>query len=136
MSTQTIKFGVSFRGKPDYTYTEVSNFIECAYNIGGENNLEGRYIAFLNNFLEGKIKTSTQVDLDVMQTFQCDVDNRAQIDYREDHWDDDLDILAGGKYFDSIAKKLKTHIAKCIKAQDAALFSELMTSMSRNDAAT
>ena len=112
MST-TIPFGVSFRGKSDYTYTEVSNFIECADNIVGENNLEERYIAFLNNFLEGKIKSSTQVDLDVMQTFQGDVDNRAQIDYREDHWDDDPDILAGGKYFDSIAKKLKAHIAKC-----------------------
>lgn len=113
-----ITFGVSFRGKPDYTYTEVSNFIECADNIVGENNLEERYIAFLNNFLEGKIKSSTQVDLDVMQIFQGDVDNRAQIDYREDHWDDDPDILAGGKYFDVIAKKLKAHISKA-KALEA-----------------
>jgi hypothetical protein len=111
MST-TIPFGVSFRGKPDYTSSEVSHFIECADNVGPQA-LRDQYVAFLEDFLSGKIKPSTQVDVDMMRFFHCDVDNRAQIDYREGHWDDEPTILAGGKYFDSIAKKLKAHIAKC-----------------------
>ena len=108
----TIPFGVSFRGKPDYTSSEVSHFIECADNVGPQA-LRDQYVAFLEDFLSGKIKPSTQVDVDMMRFFHCDVDNRAQIDYREGHWDDEPTILAGGKYFDSIAKKLKAHIAKC-----------------------
>ena len=110
MST-TIPFGVSFRGKPDYTSSEVSHFIECADNIEPQA-LQDQYVVFLGDFLSGKIKPSTQVDVNVMGIFYSDVDNRADIDYREGHWDDEPTILAGGKYFDSIAKKLKTHIAK------------------------
>ena len=110
MST-TIPFGVSFRGKPDYTSSEVSHFIECADNIEPQA-LQDQYVVFLGDFLSGKIKPSTQVDVNVMGIFYSDVDNRADIDYREGHWDDEPTIFAGGKYFDSIAKKLKTHIAK------------------------
>ena len=110
MST-TIPFGVSFRGKPDYTSSEVSHFIECADNIEPQA-LQDQYVVFLGDFLSGKIKPSTQVDVNVMGIFYSDVDNRADIDYREGHWDDEPTILAGGKYFDSIAKKLKAHIAK------------------------
>ena len=110
MST-TIPFGVSFRGKPDYTSSEVSHFIECADNIEPQA-LQDQYVVFLGDFLSGKIKPSTQVDVNVMGFFYSDVDNRADIDYREGHWDDEPTILAGGKYFDSIAKKLKAHIAK------------------------
>ena len=112
MPTNTIPFGVSFRGKPDYTSSEVSNFIECADNIEPQA-LQDQYVAFLDDFLSGNIKPSTQVDVDIMGIFHSDVDNRAQIDYREGHWDDEPDIFAGGKYFDSIAEKLKVHIAKC-----------------------
>jgi len=107
----TIPFGVSFRGKPDYTSSEVSNFIECADNVEPQA-LQDKYVAFLDEFLSGNIKPSTQVDVDIMGIFHSDVDNRAQIDYREGHWDDEPTIVAGGKYFDSIAKKLKAHIAK------------------------
>jgi len=110
----TIPFGVSFRGKPDYTSTEVLNFIECADNIEPQA-LQDQYVAFLEDFLSGKIKPSTQVDVDMMGIFHSDVDNRAQIDYREGHYCpvEEADIFNGGKYFDSIAKKLKAHIAKC-----------------------
>jgi hypothetical protein len=44
--------------------------------------------------------------------FQADLDNRADIDYREGHWDDEPQIVAGGKYFAKQATKLKRHIAK------------------------
>jgi len=110
-STKTIPFGISFRGQPDYTNSEVSNFIECADGITP---LEYRnqYISFLGDFLSGKIKPSTQVDVDIAREFQADLDNRADIDYREGHWDDDPEIVAGGKYFAKQAAKLKRHIAK------------------------
>ena len=111
MSNTTIPFGVSFRGKPDYTYSEVLNFIECA---DGLEPLEYRnqYIAFVEDFLDGKIKPSTQVDVEIVREFQADLDNRADIDYREGHWDDEPEIVAGGKYFAKQAEKLKQHIAK------------------------
>ena len=111
MSTTTIPFGLTFRGQKSYTYSEVSNFIECANGIKP---LEYRnqYIAFLEDFLSGKIKPSTQVDVDIAREFQADLNNRADIDYREGHWDDDPDIVAGGKYFAKQATKLKRHIAK------------------------
>lgn len=109
-----IPFGISFRGKPDYTYSEVSNFIECADNMEGPNNLEGRYIAFLKSFLGGNVKKSTLVDVDVLAEFIEDLVNRANIDYREGHWDDCPDIVAGGKYFASQAKKLKFHMPNAV----------------------
>ena len=111
MST-TIPFGLTFRGQKSYTYSEVANFIECADGIEP---LEYRnqYIAFLEKFLDGKIKPSTQVDVDIARVFQGDLDNRADIDYREGHWDDDPQIVAGGKYFAKQAAKLKRHISKC-----------------------
>jgi len=108
---KTIPFGLTFRGQKSYTYSEVSNFIECA---DGLSPLEYRnqYIAFLQDFLSGKIKPSTQVDVDIVREFQADLDNRADIDYREGHWDDDPEIVAGGKYFAQKATQLKAHIAK------------------------
>tara|TARA_R110000803_G_C11789163_1_gene297773 strand:- start:74 stop:415 length:342 start_codon:yes stop_codon:yes gene_type:complete len=111
MSTTTIPFGLTFRGQKNYTYSEVSNFIECA---DGLEPLEYRnqYFAFLKDFLLGKIKPSTQVDVDIVREFQADLDNRANIDYREGHWDDEPEIVAGGKYFAKQATKLKRHIAK------------------------
>jgi len=109
-----IPFGISFRGKPDYTYSEVSNFIECADGIEGPNNFKGRYIEFLESFLSGKVKKSTLVDVDVLALFIEDLENRADIDYREGHWDDAPDIVAGGKYFASQAKKLKFHMPNAV----------------------
>ena len=115
-----IPFGISFRGKPDYTYSEVSNFIECADGIEGPNNFKGRYIEFLESFLSGKVKKSTLVDVDVLALFIEDLENRADIDYREGHWDDEPDMLirlhyvAGGKYFASQAKKLKFHMPNAV----------------------
>jgi len=110
-STQTIPFGISFRGQKSYTYTEVANFIECADGLEPAD-YRARYTAFLENFLSGKIKPSTQVETDIVIEFAEDLDNRANIDYRENHWDDEPSIVAGGKYFAKQATKLKQHIAK------------------------
>ena len=112
MSNTTIPFGVSFRGKPDYTYSEVLNFIECADGLEPLQ-YRNQYIAFLNDFLSANIKQSTQVDLDIVIEFAEDLDNRANIDYREGHWDNEPSIVAGGKYFAKQATKLKQHIASC-----------------------
>ena len=106
--SNTIPFGLTFRGQKSYTQSEVYHFIECAGNI--DQPLRDHYVAFLNDFLNEKIKPSTQVDIDVMLVFQGDLDNRADIDYRERHWDDDPNIVAGGKYFAKQAEKLKRHI--------------------------
>ena len=110
---KTIPFGVSFRGQREYTLSEVSNFIECTDNIEPMA-LRSRYISFLEDFTSRKIKPSTLVDADVLQLFQEDLDNRAQIDFREGHYDpiDDREIVNGGRYFDKMSKKLKAHIAK------------------------
>lgn len=107
--SNTIPFGISFRGQKHYTQTEVANFIECA---DGVEPLEFRaeYVAFLEKFLDGQIKPSTQVSVDIMHLFRGDLDNRADIDYREGHWDDDPDIVKGGMYFAKQAQKLKQHI--------------------------
>jgi len=111
--SKTTPFGISFRGQREYTLSEVSNFIECADGIEP---LEFRneYIAFLEDFLAGKIKPSTQVSVDMLRVFQGDLDNRAQIDFREGHYDpiDDREIVNGGRYFDKMSRKLKAHIAK------------------------
>ena len=50
-----------------------------------------------------------------MLVFQGDLDNRADIDYREGHWDDDPNIVAGGKYFAKQAKKLMDHICNNVQ---------------------
>ena len=111
-SIQTIPFGLTFRGQKNYTYSEVSNFIECADGLEPLQ-YRNQYIAFLNDFLSGKIKASTQVDLDIVIEFAEDLDNRANIDFREGHWEDDPSIVAGGRYFAKQATKLKQHIASC-----------------------
>ena len=111
MSTTTIPFGLTFRCLKSYTYSEVANFIEYV-DVLEPLQYRNQYIAFLNDFLSGKIKPSTQVDLDIVHEFQADLDNRANIDYREGHWDDDPSIVAGGKYFAKQSTKLKRHIAK------------------------
>lgn len=108
--TNHIPFGISFRGQKSYTQSEVSHFIECAEGI--EQPLRDQYVTFLNDFLDEKIKPSTQVDRDVMLCFIEDLDNRADIDYREGHWDDDPEIVAGGKYFAKQAHKLMDHLKK------------------------
>jgi len=111
--SNTIPFGLTFRGQKSYTQSEVSHFIECADSV--DQPLRDQYIAFLEAFLEGKVKPSTQVDIDVMLCFQGDLDNRADIDYREGHWDDEPQIVAGGKYFAKQAKKLMDHISKNVQ---------------------
>lgn len=108
MSKQ-IPFGIIMRGQRDYMHSEVSNFIECADGIEPLT-LREDYECFLDNLLSGKISKSTMVNVDVLKVFQADLDNRADIDYREGHWDDDPHIVAGGKYFDKISIKLKAHI--------------------------
>ena len=113
-SIQTIPFGLTFRGQKNYTYSEVSNFIECADGLEPLQ-YRNQYISFLNDFLSGKIKASTQVDLDIVIEFAEDLDNRANIDFREGHWEDDPSIVAGGRYFAKQATKLKQHIASCKK---------------------
>ena len=107
--TKQISFGIIMRGQRDYVSSEVSNFIECADGIEPKS-LCDSYVEFLEKFLEGKVKKSTMVDVDVLKEFRADLDNRADIDYREGHWDDEPTIYAGGKYFAKVANKLRAHI--------------------------
>jgi len=123
-----VKFGIKFLGKWDYTHSEVSNFIECADNIEPLE-LRNRYTDFLKLFVQKKIKPSTLVDYDVLGMFQGDIDNRAQMDFREGQYDMDHDgdakIILGGQYFDTIAKKLKVHLdANKVAAKDVAKCTE------------
>jgi len=100
------KFGITFSIN-DYSYSEVSNFIECTDNISGEDNLRERYVDFLNALLTRKVKPSTLVDDDVIHLFIGDLDNRAHIDYLEGHWDDEPEIVKGGKMFLARCNKLR-----------------------------
>lgn len=93
-----VPFGLTWRFT-DYCYSEISNFIECAYGQFDED-FETRYIQFLEDFTSRKIKKNTLVDKTILRVFIADLDNRAQIDAREDNWADEPEILAGGKRFD------------------------------------
>ena len=110
--TNQIKFGINFRGHWDtYTFNEVAHFAECADGIS-DTELRDRYIAFLDSFCAKKVKPSTLVDYDVLEVFLGDIDNRADIDFREGHRDEEYeaDLIAGGKYFHQIFKKLEKHL--------------------------
>ena len=117
-----IPFGISFKvtgGKlEDYKFKEAANFIECADSISPES-LRVDYINFLDAWMCGRIKKSTLVEVELLNLFYGDLDNRASIDYREGHWDHDKEICAGGKYFDRVAKRLKAHINKAISKEAA-----------------
>jgi hypothetical protein len=99
---EQIKFGITFR-ITDYCYSEIDNFKECAVNIDPQE-LQDRYVSFLDTFTGSK---NTMVDPDVLALFIGDLENRASIDYLEGHWDDDPDVMAGGKRFYQRAKKLR-----------------------------
>ena len=106
-------FGINFKPKggnhEDYKYRECSFFLEISDSIEPKS-LREDYCVFVQEWLDGKIKKSTLVDLELLRLFQGDLDNRAQIDYREGHWDDDEVIFSGGEHFDRWAKKLEAHI--------------------------
>jgi hypothetical protein len=97
-----VKFGITFR-ITDYCYSELANFKECAEGIQPVG-LRDRYVQFLDTFNGGK---NSRVYPDVLALFIGDLENRASIDYLEGHWEDDPDIMAGGKRFYQRAKKLR-----------------------------
>ena len=107
-----IPFGINFKlsgGKHSYyKYAEWTNWIECASSVSPDS-LRDDYIQFLRDWGDGKIKKSTIVDLECLKLFHGDLDNRAQIDYREAH-DHEAYIIAGGQHYDQWARKLKVHI--------------------------
>ena len=109
MTNQTT-FGIIFR-KTAYAQTEVANFIECADGIEPAEHRDA-YVQFLTDLMDGKITKSTLVNRDILEEFYNDLDNRAAIDYREGHWDDDEDIYWGGYSFDQRAAKLRAHLDK------------------------
>ena len=110
MANNQITFGIIFR-KTSYAISEVSNFIECADGIEPVSH-KNAYVKFLEDLLDGSITKSTLVDRDILEVFWEDLNNRADIDYREGHWDDDYDIYWGGYSFDQRAKKLRAHLDK------------------------
>jgi len=99
---EQVKFGITFR-ITDYCYSEIANFKEYAGNIDPQE-LQDRYVSFLDTFNGSK---NSLVDTDVLALFIDDLENRASMDYLEGHWDDDPDIMAGGKRFYQRAKKLR-----------------------------
>lgn len=98
-----VPFGLVWR-HTDYCYSEISNFQECVGNIDPQD-LQDRYLKFLETFRS--VKKNTLVEKDVLQMFIADLDNRAQIDYREGHWDEEPEIVAGGKRFDKRCRQLR-----------------------------
>jgi|TARA_B100000925_G_scaffold291131_1_gene278183 hypothetical protein len=102
--TRQVKFGIRFTVN-QYAYSELSHFIQCADNI--DDSVRDRYISFLKTVLRDGIKPSTLVDVDVLEIFGSDLDNRAHMDYLEGHYEDDPYIVAGGKMFWGRYKKLK-----------------------------
>ena len=114
MTQKQIPFGISFRSTKleQYIWSELMNFIECSNNPDefDEPDFAERYHALIRGILGGEIKPSTPVDLDLVKFFYSDLDNRAQIDYREGQWEDDPEITAGGEYFHRLSGKLKAHI--------------------------
>jgi len=108
--TLEIPFGIRMKCT-QYAETEIELWLDG----GGDSYTKEEwevYEPFLKNFLMGKLKPSTMVNAFALIIFQDDVDNRASIDYREGHHDDQLEIYNGGKYFDQKSKKLKAHLHK------------------------
>ena len=104
-----VPFHFQFNVSSGYNYREFSNFSECSENIEPVE-LRERYVSFLDDLLSKKVKPSTMVDVDVMWMFQGDLDNRAQIDYREGHWDDEPSIVRGGKFFDKKSREMADYL--------------------------
>ena len=110
--TKQIKFGVHFRGHWDtYTANELEKFMECSEGIEPIE-LKDRYLSFLDKLTLKKIKPSTLVDVDVLETFYDDLDNRVQIDYREDNLDPEYDyeLIQGAKYWNTVLGKFTAHL--------------------------
>lgn len=103
---EKVKFGIVWRAT-DYCDSEVANFIDCADNIDNEDGVRDRYEAFLLDVYAGRVKPSTLVEPELLTLFIGDLDNRAHIDYLEGHYDDEPDIVAGGKRFWERCKKLR-----------------------------
>lgn len=103
---EKVKFGLAWR-MTDYCYSELANFVECSDTIPKEDGLRDRYNAFVKAIISKKIKKNTEVDVDLLGFFIGDLDNRAHIDYLEGHYDDDPDIVAGGKRFWERCNKLR-----------------------------
>ena len=109
-----VKFGITFTVN-DYALGELDMFVECADNLEGVDDLQGRYIDFVNAVSAKKVKPSTLVDADVLAVFADDLCNRASIDYLEGHWDDEPSTVAGGKMFYGRYNKLKEVHGSLIK---------------------
>lgn len=110
-----IEFGINYNVKGNtemslYLYSECDHFIECASDETGSH--WEKYREFLRLVLSGKVTKKTLVERDILEEFQRDLDNRAQIDYREGHWDDDPVIFNGGAKMDQLAKDLRTWLDK------------------------
>jgi|15BtaG_2_1085339.scaffolds.fasta_scaffold08074_6 hypothetical protein len=101
-----IPFGITFK-RSKYNSSEVSEFINCSTNL--DEPLQTQYHQFLNDWLDGKITKSTPIDVEVLETFHSDLDNRCQIDYREDHGQS-VFYKRGGKRFGQAAIKLANHL--------------------------
>lgn len=99
---KAVPFGLVWR-YTQYCGSEISNFQECVGNIEPQD-LQDRYLEFLEIF---PVKKNDLVDKDVLEMFIADLDNRASIDYREGHWDDEPEIVAGGKRFDKRCRQLR-----------------------------
>lgn len=98
----------------DYCYSEIENFIECADNLWPDD-LYDRYVKFCDDLTSKRVKKATMVDVDVLQIFIDDLENRAQIDYIEDNWDEP-EIKRGGKRFLDRANKLRALHSEALKA--------------------
>ncbi len=63
----------------------------------------------LEDFENKKIKPQSEIDEDIFWLFMDDVENRASIDYLEEHYDieDEPFIVNGGKYFYKKGQELR-----------------------------
>lgn len=104
-----IPFGFNFKWKSDYFYGELEQFWECAESIEPVVVRE-KYRKFLDDI--GSVKATTLVDAESYWHFIMDCDNRAQIDYREEHYEDEPSIKRGGKAFHNRFLKMKSHFRK------------------------
>ena len=103
---EQVKFGIAFKVN-DYALGELDNFVECADSLEGVDDLQARYIDFVNALSAKIVKPSTLVDVDVLAVFADDLHNRASIDYLEGAYPDEPTTVAGGRMFYGRYNKLK-----------------------------
>ena len=86
----------------DYVHTAFNRFVEESVDSVDQDFLD-RYQSLIDQLTDEKVNhIELMVDDDVLEKFIADLDERACLDYRENHVQDDEDLVRGGLWMNMI----------------------------------